>query len=236
MAQAAVPYIKPKGSIVMTGSVTGLLGNKDLLDYSMTKLCALAFAAPYSARHSRERGCAGTGLDASQPGRQIRRARSELRRRHYDETSRPAGGNRASLRVPGRAHHVELHHGRDYSDPRRLYRRLANALYKSVINRYIMGAPRRRSFYFRLEDAKNAEKAACARRRSGRSESWVCKPGLRQGACRFRAHPDAAAKRGICNFAELRQRGCRRGEHLRFSRQRQGGKPGGDRRGDGGEW
>ena len=37
MAQAAVEYMKPGGAIVNTGSVTGLLGNKDLLDYSMTK-------------------------------------------------------------------------------------------------------------------------------------------------------------------------------------------------------
>jgi NAD(P)-dependent dehydrogenase (short-subunit alcohol dehydrogenase family) len=37
MAQAAVPHMKEGAAIVMTGSVTGLLGNKDLLDYSMTK-------------------------------------------------------------------------------------------------------------------------------------------------------------------------------------------------------
>jgi NAD(P)-dependent dehydrogenase (short-subunit alcohol dehydrogenase family) len=37
MAKAAVPEMENGGSIVMTGSVTGLLGNKDLLDYSMTK-------------------------------------------------------------------------------------------------------------------------------------------------------------------------------------------------------
>jgi NAD(P)-dependent dehydrogenase (short-subunit alcohol dehydrogenase family) len=37
LAKAAVPHMKPGSAIVMTGSVTGLLGNKDLLDYSMTK-------------------------------------------------------------------------------------------------------------------------------------------------------------------------------------------------------
>jgi NAD(P)-dependent dehydrogenase (short-subunit alcohol dehydrogenase family) len=37
MAQAAVPHMTTGAAIVNTGSVTGLLGNKDLLDYSMTK-------------------------------------------------------------------------------------------------------------------------------------------------------------------------------------------------------
>jgi NAD(P)-dependent dehydrogenase (short-subunit alcohol dehydrogenase family) len=37
MARAAVPEMANGSAIVMTGSVTGLLGNKDLLDYSMTK-------------------------------------------------------------------------------------------------------------------------------------------------------------------------------------------------------
>jgi NAD(P)-dependent dehydrogenase (short-subunit alcohol dehydrogenase family) len=37
MAKAAVPVMKPGSAIVMTGSVTGLLGNDRLLDYSMTK-------------------------------------------------------------------------------------------------------------------------------------------------------------------------------------------------------
>lgn len=37
MVKASVPHMKEGSAIVMTGSVTGLLGNKDLLDYSMTK-------------------------------------------------------------------------------------------------------------------------------------------------------------------------------------------------------
>jgi NAD(P)-dependent dehydrogenase (short-subunit alcohol dehydrogenase family) len=37
MARAAVAAMKQGGAIVMTGSVTGLLGSSKLLDYSMTK-------------------------------------------------------------------------------------------------------------------------------------------------------------------------------------------------------
>ena len=37
MAKAAVAAMKPGGVIVNTGSITGIEGNKDLLDYSMTK-------------------------------------------------------------------------------------------------------------------------------------------------------------------------------------------------------
>jgi NAD(P)-dependent dehydrogenase (short-subunit alcohol dehydrogenase family) len=44
MAKACVPHMPPGSAIVMTGSVTGLVGNKDLLDYSMTKGGIHAFA------------------------------------------------------------------------------------------------------------------------------------------------------------------------------------------------
>jgi hypothetical protein len=44
MARAAVPHMKPGSAIVMCGSVTGLLGNSKLLDYSMTKGGIHAFA------------------------------------------------------------------------------------------------------------------------------------------------------------------------------------------------
>ncbi len=37
MARAAIPHLKPGSAIVMTGSVTGIMGQKSLLDYSMTK-------------------------------------------------------------------------------------------------------------------------------------------------------------------------------------------------------
>ena len=44
MAKAAIPHMKPGSSIIMNGSVTGLLGSKHLLDYSMTKGAIHAFA------------------------------------------------------------------------------------------------------------------------------------------------------------------------------------------------
>jgi NAD(P)-dependent dehydrogenase (short-subunit alcohol dehydrogenase family) len=44
MARAAVPVMKKGGSIVMNGSVTGLFGSKNLLDYSMSKGGIHAFA------------------------------------------------------------------------------------------------------------------------------------------------------------------------------------------------
>jgi NAD(P)-dependent dehydrogenase (short-subunit alcohol dehydrogenase family) len=37
MAKAAVPHMKPGSAIVMCGSVTGIMGSGNLLDYSMTK-------------------------------------------------------------------------------------------------------------------------------------------------------------------------------------------------------
>jgi NAD(P)-dependent dehydrogenase (short-subunit alcohol dehydrogenase family) len=44
LTKAAVPHMKSGGAIVMTGSVTGLMGNENLLDYSMTKGGIHAFA------------------------------------------------------------------------------------------------------------------------------------------------------------------------------------------------
>ncbi len=55
MAKAAVPHLRPGSSIVMTGSVTGIAGNKHLLDYSMTKGGIHAFARSLAA-HLIDRG------------------------------------------------------------------------------------------------------------------------------------------------------------------------------------
>lgn len=50
MAQAAVPHMKPGAAIVNSGSVTGLMGNKDLIDYSMTKGGIHAFTRALSTQ------------------------------------------------------------------------------------------------------------------------------------------------------------------------------------------
>lgn len=55
MAKAAVPHMKNGSAIIMTGSVTGLLGNSHLLDYSMTKGGIHAFARSL-ATHLIDRG------------------------------------------------------------------------------------------------------------------------------------------------------------------------------------
>jgi NAD(P)-dependent dehydrogenase (short-subunit alcohol dehydrogenase family) len=55
MVKAAVPEMKNGSAIIMTGSVTGLLGNKDLLDYSMTKGGIHAFTRSL-ATHLVDRG------------------------------------------------------------------------------------------------------------------------------------------------------------------------------------
>ena len=49
MAQAAAPHLPAGGAIVNTGSVTGIQGSKNLLDYSMTKGGIHAFTRSLSA-------------------------------------------------------------------------------------------------------------------------------------------------------------------------------------------
>ena len=55
MVKAAVPHMRNGSAIVMTGSVTGIDGSPNLLDYSMTKGGIHAFARSLSA-HLMERG------------------------------------------------------------------------------------------------------------------------------------------------------------------------------------
>ena len=49
MAQAAVPHMSQGDAIINTGSVTGIMGSKHLLDYSMTKGGIHAFTRSLAA-------------------------------------------------------------------------------------------------------------------------------------------------------------------------------------------
>src|ERR1700746_2922637 len=61
MTQAAVPHMTNGSAIVNNGSVTGLMGNKDLLDYSMTKGGIHAFTRSL-ATHLAPRGIRVNGV------------------------------------------------------------------------------------------------------------------------------------------------------------------------------
>ena len=64
MAQAAAPHLPQGGAIINTGSVTGLLGNPALLDYSMTKGGIHAFTRSLAAHLAPQ----GVRVNAVAPG------------------------------------------------------------------------------------------------------------------------------------------------------------------------
>lgn len=64
MAKAAVPHLKPGAAIINTGSVTGLEGEKQLIDYSMTKGGIHAFTRALSGSLIKK----GVRVNAVAPG------------------------------------------------------------------------------------------------------------------------------------------------------------------------
>ena len=104
-------------AIINCGSITGLEGSKELLDYSSTKGAIHAFTKSL-AQNLVDKGIrvncvvARAGLDAAQYRRQAGERGRQARRRHADGAAGAARRDRAGVCVLRVARRFELHHGR----------------------------------------------------------------------------------------------------------------------------
>ncbi len=123
VAQAAVPHMKEGSAIINPGSVTGIEGSKQLIDYSMTKGGIHAFTRALSGQlvpkgHPCERRRPRAGLDAAQSLRQGGEGRVQVRCGYSHEAPGTAGGNRSGLYVPRFTALLELYYRRGVADHR----------------------------------------------------------------------------------------------------------------------
>jgi NAD(P)-dependent dehydrogenase (short-subunit alcohol dehydrogenase family) len=130
MTKAALPHLEEGSAIVNTGSITGLEGSKELLDYSSTKGAIHAFTKSLAqnlveTRHSRQLRCAWASVDAVESVGQGTEGRGGVRRRHADEAAGAAGRDRACLRLFRVGSRFELRDRRNFDFTRgRNYRGL----------------------------------------------------------------------------------------------------------------
>ena len=115
--RAALKHMRRGACIINTGSITGLEGSEQLLDYSATerrdpRIHQVARAESGVERHPGELRRAGPSVDAAQRVRQTRRQGRSLRRANGDGTSGATGGSGARVRLLRLERRLQLHHGR----------------------------------------------------------------------------------------------------------------------------
>ena len=105
LTQAALPHLRPGACVINTSSIQALSPTPGLLFYAASKAAISSNEKPGRtagrARHPRQCGGAGAGLDAADPLDPGSRRRQEVRFSHLVQATRPARRTSDDLRLSG---------------------------------------------------------------------------------------------------------------------------------------